>query len=241
MSVEVGKSVLQIGNKVSWLDYLFPRFCFGCNKEGVLWCNDCQEGHLLYPGQQECPFCAREGFVQTCSECNLLTHLDGLFALSPYGDPVIRRAIRLWKYAGDQEAVPVIEKFVRAYVVKRHLTFVPECISFVPLHKRKKRLRGFDQAEQIAAIVSSACGREKKELLIREKMTTSQASIDQSSRLVGDLDDIFSVRGEMPKKVLLCDDVFTSGSTMDAAAKCLKQAGVEEVWGFVLAKGSTGK
>ena len=61
----------------------------------------------------------------------------------------------------------------------------------------------------------------------------------QEGRRVGELDAVFDlVPGiEVPENVLLCDDVFTSGATMDACARVLKEAGAKQVWGYVLAKG----
>jgi predicted amidophosphoribosyltransferase len=61
--------------------------------------------------------------------------------------------------------------------------------------------------------------------------------VGRSERKLGDLDGAFRARAASPARVLLCDDVFTSGATLDAAAKCLKQAGAAEVWGFTIAKG----
>ena len=231
---------MQVGNRTSWLDYVFPRFCFGCQREGELWCRACQQQHVLQPGESECPFCRTHGSLRTCAPCSEQTYLDGLFALSFYADPVMRRAIRLWKYAGDRTVEPVIKRFVRSYVIQRHLSFLPDVIAYVPLHVRKKRLRGFDQANCFAEIVSETCGIRCQPLLMRSKMTASQAAVTQSQRYVGDMDGVFRVCADLPKKILICDDVFTSGATMDAAAKSLKAAGAKEVWGLVLAKGSTG-
>ena len=74
-------------------------------------------------------------------------------------------------------------------------------------------------------------------VLIRKKKTQSQAKLDYQERMVGDLDGIFGVVDNLPEKILLCDDVFTSGSTIDAGAKVLKENGVKEVYGWTLARG----
>jgi competence protein ComFC len=240
MLMERGRSVVQLGNKVTWKDYLFPRFCLGCHKEGELWCQTCQAFHCVRPVRNVCPFCRREGVARTCEQCAPETYLDGLSALAYYGDPVMRRAIRLWKYAGDQAVQPVLLRFIRSFIVQRYLGVAPDVVTAIPLHKRKLRARGFDQAEEIAKMIAESTGLPYRPLLKRKKMTRAQAGVLTQKRLVGDLDESFTVCAQVPEKVLICDDVFTSGATMDAAAKCLKDAGVKEVWGVVLAKGSTG-
>jgi predicted amidophosphoribosyltransferase len=114
----------------------------------------------------------------------------------------------------------------------------PWVVTHVPLHQVRHRQRGFDQAEIIAREVGEIYGVPVVPLLERVRKTAPQAR--REARQVGEMDEVFTVVSgiEVPKFVLLCDDVFTSGATMDAAAKALKEAGAEMVWGFVLGKGA---
>jgi ComF family protein len=187
-----------------------------------------------------CPFCEKEG-TRTCYECRKETFLDGLSVFASYANPVVREAILQWKYVGDRVIEPVIESWLvrsapRLAPQRRDAIFAP-----VPLHKYKHFARGFDQA----GILSDWCGqlfsRPVFDLLMRTRMTAPQARQQKNKRKLGQLDNAFMIDPhvqDIPKSVVLCDDVFTSGATMDAAAKCLKQTGVEWVWGFVLAKGN---
>ena len=191
--------------------------------------------HQLVPPKTACPFCAIEGSLRTCMSCREVTFLDGLIALGSYGDPVVQGALKKWKYYGDQEAAELVRKWLRASAMK--LSLIPsEVITYIPLHWSKKNARGFDQAEEIASVIAEEINKVKCKTLIRKKRNTPQAW--KSERIVGDLDKLFKADSDIPETVLLCDDVFTSGATMDAAAKALKGSGVQEVWGLVLAKGS---
>ena len=114
-------------------------------------------------------------------------------------------------------------------------------VTHTPVHASRRRMRGFDQAEVLSNWAGEMFLMPVESLLVRSKKTKPQAKVDHKKRRVGTLYGIFALHpnvSELPRRVLLCDDVFTSGATMDAAAKCLKEAGVEEVWGFVIAKGS---
>jgi predicted amidophosphoribosyltransferase len=142
----------------------------------------------------------------------------------------------MWKYVGDEAYHDVVERWIHrsdlTLPLELHAPFIP-----VPLHVTRRRERGFDQAERFAEQVSTMTGRPVASLLTRVQRTSAQAQRGHAERLVGDLDGIFRVTGEVPEAVILCDDVFTSGATMDAAAKCLKEAGAETVWGLVIARG----
>jgi len=223
------------------VEALFPRFCFGCGSEGGFWCKTCAELWAPVPLEPVCSFCKKQGSNATCNNCRKETFLDGLSVYLPYGNPIVRKAISSWKYDCDRSIEPII----RSWIERDQDRMRPNMISFVvapvPIHLTRFRSRGFDQADYLARWVSEMYGVSRNELLIRKKKTISQAQTSHTERMLGELDGIFSIKKEVqyiPESVLLCDDVFTSGATMDAAAKCLKEAGVKEVWGFVIAKGS---
>lgn len=220
------------------VESIWPRFCLRCGREGELLCTSCQENYRPRIMFAACPFCGRIGSNTTCQACRPQTYLDELVSLSAYGDPVVRQAIELWKYHGDRQAQEVIGRWVRQLVAGGQMTQI-ETVSYVPLHETKKRSRGFDQAEELAKLAAGIFNRPMKQVLRRKKRTKSQAQMAHEQRLVGDMDGIYQALGEQPESVLLCDDVFTSGATMDAAAKELKENGVKWVSGLTIAKGST--
>lgn len=244
------------------VDALFPRFCFGCRKEGVLWCDTCASTWWPSPVKASCPFCDRGSSFFVCSNCRSDVYLDGLSVFAHYGNPIVKDAIRQWKFVGDSTAQNILFSWlVRAAPALRppfeNPVFVP-----VPLHRFRRRERGFDQAGVLADWCGQIYSSPVFDLLIRTRNTKSQSQKSRDFRKLGELDGLFvinplaichsetnlstealaKVEGRriysLPEEVVLCDDVFTSGATMDAAARCLKENGVKKVWGFVIAKGN---
>ncbi len=218
------------------VDLVFPRFCLRCGEEGSVWCGACASTYRPFAPIARCPFCEVEGSNRTCVACREETFLDGLIACAAYGNPIVREALTSWKYHADPHMGYVVKSWIEQMVTfPSH--FSGACVTHVPLHMSRRRHRGFDQAEEVARFLAESVGAEHHALLVRTTATRSQAQTDHSDRLIGDLDDAFAVTADVPESVILCDDVYTSGATMDAAAKALKQAGVGVVWGFAVARG----
>ncbi len=224
------------------LDWIFPRFCLRCNAEGSSWCNSCAMTFVPRPAEACCAFCHATGSPTTCEDCRPETFLDGLTSVAPYGNAIVREALTNWKYHADPEMGKAIDLWIRQSVGARGFpgTLVPSgaTITFLPLHASRRRHRGFDQAEEVARSLAAALGTTHQPLLQRTTATASQAQRSASERKVGDLDGIFETAGPVPESVIVCDDVCTSGATIDAAAEALKRAGAKRVWGFVVAQGS---
>lgn len=111
----------------------------------------------------------------------------------------------------------------------------------VPLSLARLQERGFNQADLLAGVVSENCGLELVRALRKVVDTPAQAQLDRDARRQN-IKNSFRVlntpvvRG---KTVIVVDDVFTTGSTLSAAAETLLEAGVKEVFGLVLASGRT--
>lgn len=223
------------------IDALFPRFCLSCKREGQIFCLDCASNWIARPEPVACPFCGIRGSARTCLRCRKENYLDGLVSYLPYGNPIVRGVIGYWKYDGDRSVERTLKQWIEQSRGRLRPVFEEFVVTHVPIHSSRKRLRGFDQAEVLSNWVGEIFDAPIEMLLVRSRKTKPQAKTHHDKRRVGSLDGIFEIHPqviELPARVLLCDDVFTSGATMDAAAKCLKDAGVEEVWGFVMAKGS---
>lgn len=243
MTAPHGKPDVTLDNSIrniaqTLIEGLFPRFCARCGAEGSDFCASCLEAYSPGPFVRACVFCGKKDMLGwTCDSCTQGTNLDGCVSLAPYSDPVVRGAIQRWKYQGNRRLEGVIVRWIRSRI---ELQLFPLCdwtVTSVPLHLARQRERGFDQGERIAEAVSETLGRPHRALLRRVHWTEPQARLGASERRLGDLDHAFTVSAPVPSSVILCDDVVTSASTMDAAALALRQAGAEVVFGFSLARG----
>lgn len=109
----------------------------------------------------------------------------------------------------------------------------------VPLHKKRLRERGFNQSELLAKRLSEKTGqRVIDKAIIRKKYTLPQVDLKMNERKENIRDAFFCLDSALieDKKVILIDDVLTTGATMTECAKVLKAAGAKEVWGLALAR-----
>lgn len=221
------------------VDALFPRFCVVCKREGSLACKHCFETWTPAPARAFCAFCGAQGSARTCATCREETYLDGLSFFAPYGNESVRELLGAWKYYSDRSAETTLETWLRRAAAR----MAPPPFAFfatpVPLHESRARERGFDQAYLVAKWAGEIFGIPRETYLRRARRTAPQALTSHEERKVGEMDGAFVVLPSVlvPDHVLLCDDVFTSGSTMDSAARALKEAGAKTVWGYVIAKG----
>jgi ComF family protein len=110
----------------------------------------------------------------------------------------------------------------------------------VPLHWRRRLARGYNQAEQIAHPLAALLGLPCRTLLRRRRATPPQTSLPRAARLAN-LRAAFAVRAAASpaaagRRILLIDDVSTTGATLDAAARALKRAGTAAVIAAVAAR-----
>ena len=109
----------------------------------------------------------------------------------------------------------------------------------MPIHKKKRRKRGFNQAELIAGELEQLMGIPMDcEALVRVVKTVPMKELDNAHR-VKNLQNAFQVREKVVRyrKVLIVDDIYTTGATFDACAAVLKDAGVSQVYGISLCVG----
>jgi len=178
-----------------------------------------------------------------CDECFKTINTIGMFghyhfAVTPYReDWLIGKIVRGFKYNYVEELSIVIEKLVSEFVEK-HLDYFlnTDYIVPVPLHKKREAERGFNQSELIAQVVSKISRKPIFNLLTRCHNTRHQARLNREERLVN-VKDAFVAPQKVSGKILLVDDVYTTGSTMRECTCVLLKAGADRVCGFSLARG----
>ena len=146
------------------------------------------------------------------------------------------------KYHGVKKAARVIAKQMNrshfaGYLAERHCLILP-----VPLHRWRKRSRGYNQSELIAAEFVQICGSGSLEfesgILFRSKRTRTQTKLDSRARKKNVYGAFNLDRAELIKNRAVClvDDVITTGATIGACARVLKEAGAKEVYAFTFAR-----
>lgn len=218
------------------LDFFFPKFCLGCGREGEFLCPLCRNS---LPRLQP-PFCFQCGRPLPLEPCHFCKDkklsLQGIFSPFRY-EGLIREAIHNFKYQNLKALAPTL-----AWLLKEYLEFHPlpvEVIVPVPLHPKKLKERGYNQAGLLAQELGKITGLPVIENSLKRKRDTppqtKMGSAEERWRNV--CDAFFCQEGEIKgKKVLLIDDVCTTGATLDACAKALKSAGAFSVWGLTLAR-----
>ena len=221
------------------IEALFPRFCVSCKREGFLMCQTCLDHWTPVSPQVSCAFCGVRGSTWTCDRCRKDVYLDGLTPFISYGNPLFRDLLFSWKYHADSSVEEIFLRSLRKALPSFSLPRIFSGVTYVPLHRSRERLRGFDQARQVAQWAGELFDLPVETLAYRAQRTIPRARTKQEERHVGEMDHVFKLLDgvSVPEHILLCDDVFTSGSTMDAVARLFKEHGAKTVWGFVLAKG----
>lgn len=222
-------------------DYIFPVYCLGCEKEGVWLCDMCLK-RIDRGGIFCCPVChADTSGGKCCERCQDKSILYSQISIVPYlEDSLMGNLIAALKYQYAEDVKSAIKKTIEQFMDSHQSIF--ESVDYVvpiPLHKKRFAERGYNQAELIADIVADKLGIPMKKVLLRKRATKQQAKLKRDERL-SNLKNAFElVEGEevAGKKILLVDDVYTTGSTMGECAKVIKNNGCHTVVGFSVARG----
>jgi len=221
-------------------DIFFPIGCVECGMEGEWWCVNCRK-KLNYNIIGSCPVCGQTTDGTVCFNCRDKSDLDGAIALFEYSENLpVGKLIKLYKYSFVRDIDSLWSDLIKQRANNFKFRFDNSngaVIVPVPLHARRERERGFNQAENIAKILSEVLALPmENNFLKRIKYTSQQARLARVERFAN-LQDAFVFTGVAPRQVILVDDVFTTGATMQSCARVLKNAGVKNVWGFTLARG----
>jgi ComF family protein len=207
----------------SLLKLLFPDRCIQCKRMGELLCSTCCQNLKPYPFEPQ-------------SIAGLeAVHIAFVF------EGVIRPAIHHLKYYKKRRIGQLLGDMLGDFCQAEQLS--ADAIIPVPLHHKRKQERGFNQSELLAEQIAKL---NRIPLLLggveRIKVTEQQAHLDAAARR-RNMQGAFAWKSKQsaPKRILLIDDVLTTGATMAACADVLHQAGCQQVRGVALARSRPGQ
>lgn len=239
------------------LDILFPVYCLGCGEEGNWICPVCL-GKIELLKKQACPVCGVESRTGArCFNCRAKTELDGVIAATSFfgkerKETIAKKAIHIFKYRFVKDlAVPLSEIIIyqlkNRQIIKLEKTIIfgedtnDKIIIPIPLHTKRLRWRGFNQAELLAENISAFFKIPiDKTVLLRQKNNIPQVELKDRRDRIENIRDAFVCADSVKIKdkiVILVDDVATTSATLGECAKALKSSGAKEVWGVVVARG----
>jgi ComF family protein len=234
---------------------LFPRRCPICDKilkfDGELICKECKN-KLVYIIEPRCKKCGKQldkPQQEYCYDCKEKEHLYkmGIAGFSHVGE--IKKSIYDIKYSNRREYVDFYVNEMCKFHKRQILDWGCEGLIPVPLHYKRKIKRGYNQAEVIARAFSKELGiKVYNNGLKRVKNTKPQKELNDIERRKN-LENAFEINKKNSKvarnsnitklkKVILIDDIYTTGTTIDACTKELLQGGIEEVYYLSLSIGT---
>ena len=225
------------------LDLLFPRFCFNCRQEGSYLCEDCQSVLGVLNTHQKYTTHPSAGGLK-----------DLYFAL-PYQGSLIKNLIQKFKYRPfvKELAISLTSLIITHFRLldnkpdffypvrdQRSSNGADFILIPIPLEKKRLKWRGFNPAEELAKelsiffripLVNNA--------LVKIKTTLPQVELSEEERKEN-IKGAFLCQNSnqiKEKRILLIDDIYTTGATLKEGAKVLKKAGAKEIIGIVIARG----
>lgn len=224
------------------LNILFPRRCPVCGEivrpAGGLICLSCLQklSFIKSPTCKKCGKEIRDEAAELCGDCMAHRHaFEYGLALVNY-DEAARDSMAQIKYNNKREYIDFYGAAICARYRRRILRMGVDAVVPVPVHASRRRKRGFNQAELLADCLGKRLGIPVlSDMLVRNKKTKPQKELSAAERLKN-LSGAFAA-GTIPagiKAVLLADDIYTTGSTMEACARVLKMAGIDRVYFVVI-------
>lgn len=208
-------------------------------------CRECQSKPLIIrePRCKKCSKPIASGELEYCYDCDSKEfHYSRGISLWLY-DEVMKQSIIRFKYKGCKEYVNFYVDEIVKHLGDEIRMITPDVLLPVPVHKTRQRQRGYNQA----GLLAEELGRQlnikvKTDVLIRTVKTQPQKELSNVERMKN-LEKAFAVSEKygstMSKfhKLMLIDDIYTTGSTIEACAKVLQRAGVKEIYFLTLCIG----
>lgn len=230
------------------LGLLFPEFCEICkSKIGShtpherFICKDCKSKIRV----NQAPFCRRCSRSipyekDSCFECKgARSRLKRVWSWAVY-DGIIKECIHMLKYNGKPFMLEPFKDDIIEFCLKHNVLMSIDLIAPVPVHESKLYKRQYNQAELIARIINRRFNIPIVSALAKTVNTPPQHNLRKRERFdnVKGSFSVFESDKIRGRDILLVDDIFTTGATINECASALKERGARDIYGFVLTRGS---
>ena len=202
------------------IDLVFPPRCAHCGRVDWRWCPHCVNELRTVP---------ISGIRRT------LPHNSGLDALYSSGDHtgILQSAVKALKYDAATEVVDPLGDRLARIIIKANVSF--DMIIPVPLHAARLSQRGYNQANEIAQCVALCTGiRCEPAAITRQRETRTQVGLNKQERQANVSDAFHATRDLSGQRILLVDDVYTTGATIAACAQAARTAGASKIIGLTV-------
>lgn len=240
---------------MKWRSSLFPAFhsCWFCSSpiRGMVMpsaidhiCPVCLE-QVIMPGEFICPICGRlmsEDRSMICLDCKRINPCERVVNRSAvvYTD-LVKEWVQTFKYCGKESLALPMGNWMTEVVKKHYRGKGISLITYVPMHGERQKQRGFNQAERLATVIGKNMWLPVRPLLRREKATAPQSKRTRQERL-SSVDNAFALakglsdRNRRKQTLLIVDDVYTTGATIRACVKVLREKGFGQVYSVTFAR-----
>lgn len=221
------------------IDLIFPQTakCLFCGNEdgGFGLCDDCLKTLPFVKGNtcQKCGIEISSGHI--CIECKNSNHIfEKCYSIFLYSGRVRSEIVSL-KQNKRKVVAKVFGHIVSEYISKLNIDF--DIVVPIPIHENRLKERGFNQSGLLLNEYSQKSGKVQTDILFRIKDTPHQTGLDKAHR-ESNLSGAFKVSKAKVKNktILLFDDIFTTGATLDECARVLQKAGAKKVFALCLAR-----
>jgi ComF family protein len=229
----------------SLLDALFPKKCVDCGELGEYICEKCIK-KIRILSSQKCPACKRKNIQgKFCNNiCSGKYNFDQLLVCLNYErNSPLQKLIIKFKYKFSKELNVFFGEIINT-MLNESKNNIP-CYSIiipVPIHKKKFKTRGFNQAKLLAETIKTTSPKTiLLDCIIQTKYRGKQAKLKRQQRLIN-LKDAFEIKKEFAhqlknKTILLVDDIATTLTTLNECSKVIKKAGAAYICCIVIARG----
>ena len=194
---------------------------------------------IIYPYDNKCIICGVEGFLGICSKCKSeikrVHQQEEIMAYGYYGG-VLKKLILNLKYHKSFIAGKVLADLLCQIIIEKKLSI--DCICYVPISKDSLKKIGFNQCKVLAKNISSILDIPVIDCLVKVKETKEQKLLGKEERMKNIL-DAFEIKNKeklFKKNILLIDDVYTTGATINECKKNIEKCNINKIYLLTIAK-----